>query len=66
VANIFDVDAQLRQNVGLATSQTVTDIPLTGQIIYVQLWTQINGIWNSEPLHLHGRWHLSVGDRDTS
>jgi hypothetical protein len=34
------------QNVGLVTSQTVNNIPSTGQIIYVQLWTLINGTWN--------------------
>jgi hypothetical protein len=32
------------QNVGQATSKTVTGIP-TGIPIYVQLWTQINGSW---------------------
>jgi hypothetical protein len=34
------------QNVGLATSQTVNNIPTNGQTIYVQLWTQIGGTWN--------------------
>ncbi len=34
------------QNVGLATSQTVNNIPTTGQTILLQLWTLINGSWN--------------------
>ncbi len=34
------------QNVGLVTSQTVNNIPTSGQTIYVQLWTLINGAWN--------------------
>jgi hypothetical protein len=34
------------QNVGLLTSQIVGNIPTGGQMIYVQLWTLINGTWN--------------------
>jgi hypothetical protein len=33
------------KNVGLATSQLVSNIPSTGAAIYVRLWTQIAGVW---------------------
>ncbi len=33
-------------NLGTATSHTVSGIPTTGQPIYVQLWSMINGVWN--------------------
>jgi hypothetical protein len=33
------------RNVGLATSQTVEDIPTAGGTIYVRLWTLSNGVW---------------------
>jgi hypothetical protein len=32
------------KNVGLATSQTVTGIPLTG-VVHVRLWTEVAGTW---------------------
>ncbi len=32
-------------NVGTATSHTVSGIPVTGQTIYVQLWSMIGGVW---------------------
>ena len=32
-------------NVGTALSQAVTDIPTNGSVIYVQLWSQIGGVW---------------------
>jgi len=32
-------------NEGLATSQTVTGLPVSGGTIYVRLWTQIAGTW---------------------
>ena len=35
------------QNVGLATSQTVTGLPANGGTLYVRLWTQIGGVWQS-------------------
>jgi hypothetical protein len=40
-ANIFG------QNVGIATSQTVTGIPTDGSTIYVKLWTLLGGTWVS-------------------
>jgi hypothetical protein len=33
------------QNVGLATTKTVSGIPANGSTIYVQLWTQSGGTW---------------------
>ena len=33
------------QNVGLATSQTVTGLPTGGSTIYVRLWTLLGGQW---------------------
>jgi hypothetical protein len=33
------------QNVGLATSRAVSNIPLTGGTIYVRLFTQLGGVW---------------------
>jgi hypothetical protein len=33
------------QNVGLATSQTVTGLPSGGGTIYVRLWSLLNGLW---------------------
>jgi hypothetical protein len=38
-SNIFS------QGVGLATSQTVSGLPVTGVPIYVRLWTQLGGSW---------------------
>jgi hypothetical protein len=38
-ANLFD------QNVGLATSQTVSGIPTNGSTVYVRLWTTFGGAW---------------------
>jgi hypothetical protein len=35
------------QNVGLATSQAVSGIPMNGARIYVRLWTQLNGAWQA-------------------
>jgi trimeric autotransporter adhesin len=35
------------QNVGLATSQTVTGIPTDGSTVYVKLWTLLGGTWQS-------------------
>lgn len=34
------------QNQGLRTSATVTGIPLTGQPIYVRLWSKVSGVWS--------------------
>ena len=34
------------QNVGLATSQTVTGLPTGGSTIYVRLWTLLQGQWH--------------------
>lgn len=33
------------KNLGLATSQTVSGIPLNGSLVYVRLWTLIAGAW---------------------
>ena len=33
------------QNVGLATTQTVTGLPTGGSTIYVRLWSAIGGVW---------------------
>ena len=35
------------QNVGLATSQTVSGIPTDGSTVYVKLWTLVGGTWPS-------------------
>lgn len=35
------------QNVGLATSQTVSGLPTNGSTVYVKLWTLIGGTWQS-------------------
>src|SRR5258706_8888360 len=47
------------QNVGLATSQTVTGIPTTGSTIYVRLWTLFGGVWQSN----HYTFNASGGAR---
>ena len=35
------------QNIGLATSKTVTGLPVNGAPVYVRLWTMLNSGWQS-------------------
>jgi hypothetical protein len=39
------VGSYFGKNVGLATSQTVTGIPVDGSMVAVRLWTLLGGVW---------------------
>ncbi len=47
------------QNVGLATSQTVTGIPTDGSTVYVILWTLLGGAWQ------HNAYTYTAGGAST-